>query len=150
MFAPNDWRIKSHISYIHFYREWLCNNRCISTGLIETRVTVEETAHFSLLSGKKLSELAVRPFHRGIGRRYLWSWTEQCSHAPLPPPPLPPWKAQQCLHLRPSYTTCLRGFSGWPRVSGVYVFGRLAEIFTRFQSRKLRWPWKKKIGAWKC
>ena len=72
VFAHNDCRIKSHISYIHFYREWLCNDRCISTGLIETRVTIEQTAHFSLLSGKKLSEIAVWPFYREIGRHYLW------------------------------------------------------------------------------
>ena len=44
----------------------------MSTGLIETRITVEQTAHFSLLSGKKLSKITTTPFHREIGRHYLW------------------------------------------------------------------------------
>ena len=32
MYAPDGWKIKLHISYIHYYREWLCNGRCVSTG----------------------------------------------------------------------------------------------------------------------
>ena len=43
----------------------------ISTGLIKSGITVEQTAHFSLLSGKKLSKITARPFHREIGRHYL-------------------------------------------------------------------------------
>lgn len=118
IFAPYDWTIKSHISYIHFYWEWLCNGRCISTRLIKTQITVEQTAHFSLLSGKKLSKITPGPFHREIGHHYLWPWTEHCYLTPF-------WKAQQWLHLRPSYTKCPWGFGWWPCLSGVYVFVRL-------------------------
>ena len=83
IFAPYGWKIKLHVLYIQYYREWLCNGRCISTGLIENRNTVEQTAHFSLLSRKKLSKITTTPFHREIGRHYLWPWTEHYNHAPL-------------------------------------------------------------------
>ena len=84
MFAPEDCTIKSQISYIHFYREWLCNGKCVTgTGLIETPITVEQTACFSLLSRKKLSNITATPFHRLTGRHYLWPWTEHCYHSLL-------------------------------------------------------------------
>lgn len=102
IFALHCWRIKSHISYIHFYWEWFCNGRCINMGLIETRNTVEQTAHFSLLEWKAAIKDNCQAISQG-NRTSLFmamNWTLL---------PRPPWFTQRWLHVRPSYTKCLRG-----------------------------------------
>ena len=87
MYALDGWKIKLRVLYIHYYREWLCNGRCISTGWSKLEVLLNGLLTLQFTECKDAIKENYQATSQG-NRTWLFmamNWTFLTR--PTPPPP---------------------------------------------------------------